>query len=113
MYEWDAWELREKKLFELEESKKEFRRDVLNQLNQNDVEKKARQKRMIQNMIGEVTNQKNLRCKSLKNVAAKLQNEIRGPSINSYGGCNVYQRYKQNNWFENVNINALKRIKND
>lgn len=67
-------------------------------------------------MIGEVkdkNDQKNLHGKSLRNVAAELQNEIRGPSVNSYGGCNVYQRYKKNKWFENVDINGLKRLKND
>ena len=33
------------------------------------------------------------------------------PSIDSYGGSNVYLRYKNNKWFENINIIALKRAK--
>jgi len=43
--------------------------------------------------------------------AAELQNETMAPTIDSYGEKGVYLRYKQNKWFESVNIIQLKQLK--
>lgn len=47
--------------------------------------------------------------KSIYQLAAEMQNETMAPSIDSYGESNVFLRYKQNKWFEAVNIIQLKR----
>ena len=44
-------------------------------------------------------------------MAAEMQNETMAPSVGSYGEQNVYMRYKQNKWFESINIIELKRLK--
>ena len=51
--------------------------------------------------------------KPLYQLAQELQNETCAPSLNSYGGSDVYLRYKKNKWFENVDIIALKRLRED
>lgn len=51
--------------------------------------------------------------KSLEEVAEDLRNESNAPTIDSYGGHQVFVRYKKNKWFENVNINALMRLKGE
>ena len=35
------------------------------------------------------------------------------PSVESYGGSNVFLRYKKNKWFENINMIQLKRMKEE
>lgn len=49
--------------------------------------------------------------KSMYELAAEMQNETMAPSLDSYGDPGVYLRYKNNKWFESVNIIELKRKK--
>ena len=42
--------------------------------------------------------------KSMYELAAEMENETMAPSLDSYGDSGVYLRYKQNKWFESVNI---------
>jgi len=52
---------------------------------------------------------KNFLKMSLYELSAVLNKEAMLPSLSSYGDPNVYMRYKNNKWFESVNIIELKR----
>ena len=84
-------------------------------MKQNEKEKASARRSMVQQMMDEHGDldetKKKFLCKPLYQMAAELQNENCAPSLNSYGGSDVYLRYKKNKWFENVNIIALKRLK--
>ena len=54
-----------------------------------------------------------LKTKSLYQLAVELENENMNPSVESYGGSNVFLRYKKNKWFENINMIQLKRMKEE
>lgn len=58
---------------------------------------------MIQRMTDEhgdlSDTKKKFLYKSLYDLAAEMNNETCAPSLNSYGGSDVYMRYKQNKWF--------------
>ena len=47
---------------------------------------------------------KNFLKMSLYELSAVLNKEAMLPSLASYGDPNVYLRYKNNKWFESVNI---------
>ena len=51
--------------------------------------------------------------KSAYEVAAEMNAETNAPSIDSYGGQNVFLRYKRNEWFESVKMAQLKREQNE
>lgn len=73
---------------------------------------------MLAEMINNVADdaderKKRWQSKSLYQMAAEMKNETMAPSVDSYGGSNVFMRYKKNKWFENFNIIALKRIRDE
>ena len=96
-------------------TKKDQKSELLAQMKHNQREQSAGKQRKIQAMIdateGPCATKKKLLNKSLYEMANDLQNYSMAPSVDSYGGSGVYLRYKQNRWFENVNIIALKQLK--
>ena len=40
-----------------------------------------------------------------------MNNETMAPSLDSYGNSGVFLRYKKNQWFENLNVLELKKLK--
>mmetsp|Transcript_3825 Transcript_3825/g.5116 ORF Transcript_3825/g.5116 Transcript_3825/m.5116 type:complete len:140 (+) Transcript_3825:303-722(+) len=100
---------------EIEESKIEMKKDMIAYLNENEAEKKAKEKRIVAELIDSVDDldedKKKLLNKSLYELASEMQNDNMAPSVDSYGNQGVFMRYKKNQWFENVNIIELKRLK--
>ena len=89
---------------------------MLATLNENITEKDAKKQRLLDDMLEneeEPEEKKKVEAKSLYQLASELQNENMNPSVESYGSSNVFQRYKKNKWFENINVIALKRMKEE
>ena len=70
---------------------------------------------MIDDLINSVDDidedKKDLLNKSLYELAGEMKNETLAPSLDSYGNDGVYLRYKRNEWFQNINMIELKKLK--
>ena len=52
---------------------------------------------------------KGIKTKSIYEMANEQGKQEILPSIDSYGDSRVYMRYKQNKWFEGMNVIKLKK----
>ena len=80
---------------------------------QNEHERSEKAKRRVAELFDETEDaddvKKKFMKKSMYELAAEMQNETMAPSLDSYGDPSVFHRYKNNKWFESLNVIELKR----